>query len=61
MNTKPTFGLPYARVEMDDEGRFLKICPECGERIVLIERKDFESFSGREYAEHYDRAHGGSR
>jgi predicted RNA-binding Zn-ribbon protein involved in translation (DUF1610 family) len=35
------------------------ICPECGERIVLREAKDFESFTGDEYAKHYQERHDG--
>lgn len=53
--------VPYAHMEYDDDprhkGGWVKICPECGVRIPLKERKDFESFTGREYAEHYEQEH----
>ena len=46
-------GIPYART-VEVEGRWFAICPACDEHIELLERKDFESFTKREYAEHYD-------
>lgn len=49
----PVFGIPYAR--QNDDGTVT--CPKCGERIRQGERKDFESFSGREYATHYEAEH----
>lgn len=54
-------GIPYAFQETDEASPsgFVKVCPECGERIPVIERKDFESFTGAEYAEHYAAEHGG--
>ena len=48
-----TFGIPYAAA--NDDGSVT--CPVCGARIVPTERKDFESFTGREYAEHYAAEH----
>lgn len=38
----------------------LKDCPACGETITCRERKDEESFTGREFAQHY-LAHDGWR
>jgi rubredoxin len=48
-------GVPYAR--RSEDGRSAT-CPVCGATIALIERKDFESMSGAEYARHYTAAHG---
>lgn len=45
---RQTMGVPYA-TENDDGSQ---TCPRCGESIVSA-RKDFESYSGREYAAHY--------
>ena len=51
-------GIPYARHERDPlNGRWVAVCPTCGERITLKHRKDFESFSGREYAAHHAQRH----
>lgn len=50
------FGIPWAREEFVGR-RFYAICPRCGLRIEQVERKDFESHTGREYAEHYDAEH----
>ena len=51
-------GIPYARrVEID--GAWYSICPRCEAKIELRERKDFESHSGREYAEHFAAEHAG--
>lgn len=48
--------VPYGRVEKRG-GEWGKVCPDCGEFIVTRERKDFESFTGREYAEHFMAEH----
>ncbi len=45
-------GIPYARVEARG-GRWFAICPACNAAIELREMKDWESFTKREYAEHY--------
>lgn len=37
--------------------RYWKVCPICGLEIDSFERKDFESFTGREYAEHVKLVH----
>lgn len=50
-------GIPYASRHVDDDGQWYCVCPECGQRIDLNQRKDFESLSGREYAEHYEDHH----
>lgn len=51
-------GIPYAFREFDDKtGQTIAICPRCGERIREVEMKDFESASGREYAEHWAKEH----
>jgi uncharacterized Zn finger protein (UPF0148 family) len=49
----PAFGVPYAR--QNEDGTVT--CPNCGKRIRQTERKDFESFTGHEYADHYDAEH----
>ena len=54
-----SFGIPYARKEHDEQGWYA-ICPVCGEQVRLYERKDFESFSGSEYAAHYATQHANS-
>ena len=38
----------------DKKGMYLDVtCPKCGVVVSCRERKDFESFTKREYAEHY--------
>ena len=49
--------VPYARGDFRPDGMFYKTCPECGAEIDCHERKDFESFSGIEYAEHVEQEH----
>ena len=34
-----------------------KVCPTCGEHVALKEKKDFESYSGKEYVEHFKAKH----
>lgn len=46
-------GVPYAHQNEDNS----VTCPRCGQRIMQTERKDFESFTGFEYADHYDKQH----
>lgn len=55
--------VPYAFQETDtaSPSGFVKVCPVCGERIPVIERKDFESFTGIEYVNHYEAEHRGKR
>lgn len=55
--TRHRLGVPYAPVEREPDGSWVKVCPACGKRVTLVERKDFESFTGKEYAEHYTREH----
>ena len=50
------FGVPYARVVMSGRAQGQE-CPRCGKVIISRKRKDFESFTGSEYAEHYDAEH----
>lgn len=50
------FGVPYAKREFV-LGRMYAICPMCDKRILLVKRKDFESYTGQEYAEHYKEYH----
>jgi hypothetical protein len=56
------FGIPYAYhytvVDIDDHfvANVVK-CPVCGVYIEEVERKDEESHSGVEYAEHYEQQH----
>lgn len=54
-------GIPYARNVEVAPGRWGRECPVCLEVIAEVERKDAESFTGREYAAHYESAHGGAR
>lgn len=51
--------IPYADqiTEMAWPGRTFVFCPACQRKIVLTERKDFESYTGSEYATHYRREH----
>ena len=52
----PAFGVPYANSVI--VGRMeAKECPFCGRIIESKIRKDFESFSGEEYAKHYEAQH----
>jgi hypothetical protein len=53
-----SIGIPYATKEQDEHGWYA-ICPICDIHIYLTERKDFESFSAREYADHYAAEHAG--
>jgi len=48
-------GIPYAFHDLDDPG--VVICPVCSKRIRLTRRKDEESMSGDEYAQHYQEEH----
>lgn len=52
-------GIPYAfHVEDEDSPTgWSKSCPICGTLCPTVERKDFESFSGTEYAAHYAAEH----
>lgn len=51
--------IPYARHARSADGPIpnVKVCPVCGEHIVLEHRKDWESFSGIEYRNHYTSKH----
>jgi hypothetical protein len=54
--------IPYASWDLDatdENGSYIPvhICPVCGERIRETERKDWESFTSRNYGEHYEREH----
>ena len=51
-----TFGIPMAK-EIKVDGVWGQECPVCQEFIPSIDMKDWESFSGREYAEHYAKEH----
>jgi hypothetical protein len=51
-------GIPYANEYWDEDlATAYKVCPECAVRITLYDRKDFESFTGAEYADHYIAEH----
>ena len=55
-----TDSIPYASGEIVKVPKGLamvKTCRECGERIVCIEAQDFESFTEREYGDHFMRHH----
>jgi phage terminase large subunit GpA-like protein len=50
-------GLPYARAEFDDEGRYHVVCPACGEKCypdpTATSEDDVTKGAGRAYAAHY--------
>lgn len=48
--------MPLARREIID-GKCYAFCPECGLKIELKTRKDFESYAAIEYGEHYEAEH----
>jgi hypothetical protein len=53
-----TLGIPYARQQRDAITKaWFVVCPTCGARINLIARKDFESFTGQEYRDHFAKEH----
>lgn len=54
------FGIPYGRTcELEEHlAHGCIICPVCHEHIMFSERKDFESFSSRKYAVHWESSHG---
>lgn len=55
---KKSIGIPYARQQHDPITRaWFQVCPICGTRIDLIARKDFESFTGQEYRDHFAKEH----
>ncbi len=55
-------GIPYADHVWDEEnGVMYEVCPVCQEGFALTERKDFESFTGNDYANHYEHEHEGAR
>jgi hypothetical protein len=49
--------VPYALTNVDAFGIHWATCPVCGLKIRLRHKKDFESYSKREYAEHYKETH----
>jgi len=53
---KRSFGIPYASTNFDKSGAYI-VCPICKVVIRLTSRKDFESFSGDEYAKHFAKNH----
>ena len=53
----PTIGIPYARG--CERCYNAVVCPACGKHIDTVERKDFESFTGSEYADHWSAEHAG--
>lgn len=52
----PAFGVPYA-AWVESSGGFAKRCPRCRAIIPAKVRKDRESFTGEEYARHYEEQH----
>jgi uncharacterized protein CbrC (UPF0167 family) len=50
-------GIPYARHEVDAAGHSIRICPVCSAEIQEVGRKDFESFTGQEYSDHFMSEH----
>ena len=58
-SNRPLIGIPYAMAVWLDDGRAGVVCPECYLVVITRERKDHESYTGREYAEHYEAEHKG--
>ncbi len=57
---RPALGVPYARqtvIDFGDRSVVVATCPRCNQKVELTERKDFESMSGQEYADHYHERH----
>lgn len=55
---KQPIGIPYARQQRDPiKHVWFMVCPICGTRIDLVARKDFESFTGQEYRDHFTKDH----
>lgn len=49
-------GIPYARADVTDDGKLVRICPECGE--VCPEQADTTGEQKtNNYADHYAEAH----
>lgn len=49
-------GIPHAKTVFVGPSAFA-VCPVCADRVALFERKDEESWSGVEYARHYEAKH----
>jgi hypothetical protein len=56
MAKKRSLGIPYVSTNFDKLGAY-NVCPVCKGVIRLTDRKDFESFSGNEYARHFAQNH----
>lgn len=56
VTSPPSIGIPYVPARFED-GRAFKICPICQTKVWLIVRKDFESYTGIEFALHMEREH----
>lgn len=59
----PGIGIPYGKVVSYDDGserglQWFALCPSCDSLVLLTEMKDEESFTKREYMEHWESAHG---
>jgi hypothetical protein len=52
-----SIGIPYARTVAYVGPYPVISCPECGVEILLSDLKDNESFSRREYQDHYAAEH----
>lgn len=48
---QPTFGIPYARADVDDKGYFVT-CPECGDTVYGTTKG-----SVKKYGVHYVKTH----
>jgi hypothetical protein len=51
-----TIGIPYARVDHDDVGFLVQVCPVCGARCPFRADDVGELMTGT-YADHYAEAH----
>lgn len=52
-------GIPYSPACVRDEHLFkgCTVCKFCGKHIFETQRKDFDSFTSRRYAAHYEQYH----
>lgn len=54
---KHELGVPYAFPPTANGPWDVVVCPVCGLRIQLVQRKDWESFTHQEYVQHYEEQH----
>jgi hypothetical protein len=54
---QPRVGVPFAEKKLIGRSCFA-VCPDCKLEVRLSKRKDSESWSNAEYAEHWTKEHG---